>query len=59
MVAAGSVVEPGAVVPSGQLWGGNPAKFLRDLKPEEKSFMLTSAKRYAELGKQYLSEAKK
>ncbi len=27
---------PGQRIPAGQLWGGNPAKFLRDLTDEEK-----------------------
>ena len=35
MVAAGAVVTPGTLVPSGQLWAGNPAKFIRDLSEEE------------------------
>lgn len=48
MVAAGAVVLPGTVVPSGQLWGGNPARFLRDLKPEESAFLPTSASMYVQ-----------
>lgn len=35
MVAAGSVLLPHTVVPSGQLWAGNPAVYIRDLKFEE------------------------
>ena len=35
MVAAGAVVTPGTLIPSGQLWAGNPAKFIRDLSEEE------------------------
>jgi carbonic anhydrase/acetyltransferase-like protein (isoleucine patch superfamily) len=35
MVAAGAVLPPNTVVPSGQIFAGNPAKYLRDLKPEE------------------------
>lgn len=31
MVAAGAVLLPGTTVPGGQLWGGNPAVFMRDL----------------------------
>lgn len=31
MVAAGALVIPGKEVPSGELWGGRPAKKLRDL----------------------------
>lgn len=35
MVAAGAVVRANTVVPSGQIFAGNPAQYLRDLKPEE------------------------
>jgi len=35
MVAAGTVLPPNTVVPSGQIFAGNPGKYLRDLKPEE------------------------
>ncbi len=34
-VAEGSVVHPGRRVPSGQVWGGNPAVFVRDLTKSE------------------------
>ncbi len=36
-IAAGAVVLPNVVVPSGQLWAGNPAKYIRDLSDEEKA----------------------
>lgn len=39
MVAAGAVVPPGTEIPAGQIWGGNPARFLRDLKDNESSFL--------------------
>lgn len=35
MIAAGAVVLPNTVVPSKQLWAGNPAKYIRDLTDEE------------------------
>ncbi len=35
MIAAGSVVLPHTTVPSGQLWAGNPAVFIRNLTHEE------------------------
>ena len=35
MVAAGALVTPGKVVSTGQLWGGSPAKYMRDLSAEE------------------------
>jgi carbonic anhydrase/acetyltransferase-like protein (isoleucine patch superfamily) len=35
VLAAGTVLPPGRRVPSGQLWAGNPAKFVRDLTKDE------------------------
>jgi len=36
MVAAGAVVKPGTRIPANQIWAGNPAKYLRDMKADEK-----------------------
>lgn len=36
IVAAGAVVPEGTTVPSGQVWAGNPARYLRDVSQEEK-----------------------
>lgn len=41
IVAAGAVVQPGAVVPGGELWAGNPARKLRDVKPQEADYLST------------------
>jgi carbonic anhydrase/acetyltransferase-like protein (isoleucine patch superfamily) len=49
MVAAGAVLAPGTTVPSGEIWGGNPAKFLRKLKAEEAKFLLASADAYVKV----------
>ena len=35
LVAAGSVVAAGTFIPSGQLWAGSPAKYVRDLTEED------------------------
>ncbi|HZD24724.1 MAG TPA: gamma carbonic anhydrase family protein [Alphaproteobacteria bacterium] len=35
MLAAGSLLTPGKRIPTGQLWSGRPAKYMRDLTPEE------------------------
>ena len=37
MLAAGAMLTPGKRIPSGQLWSGRPAKYMRDLSPEEMS----------------------
>ena len=53
LIAAGAVVTPGKIVKSGQIWGGNPAKYMRDLTKEEKEYILVSAKNYSELADEY------
>lgn len=53
MVGAGAVVTPGKRVPSGQLWSGVPAAFMRDLKPEEAEFITYSGGNYARLAGTY------
>ncbi|KAJ3676556.1 hypothetical protein LUZ60_003968 [Juncus effusus] len=59
MVAAGALVRPDTRIPSGEVWGGNPARFLRKLTDAEISFILDSAKNYAELAKVHASENSK
>lgn len=56
MVAAGALVTPGKRIPAGQLWGGSPARYMRDLTEEERDFLPFSAARYARLAQEYLSE---
>lgn len=46
MVAAGTVVKPNFVVPSGKLAAGVPAKIIRDLTEEEITDFEKSAERY-------------
>ncbi|MEI6559972.1 MAG: gamma carbonic anhydrase family protein [Rhodospirillaceae bacterium] len=53
MVAAGALVTPGKRVKSGQLWAGSPARYLRDLTPEEVAFFPESASHYAALARDY------
>jgi carbonic anhydrase/acetyltransferase-like protein (isoleucine patch superfamily) len=53
MVAAGALVTPGKRVPSGQLWGGSPAKYMRELTEDEKRYIPYSAKHYVEIAKNY------
>ena len=52
-VAAGAVVTPNKRVPTGQMWAGNPAKYFRELKPEELAYIPESASHYVELAKEY------
>ncbi|MDP6688991.1 MAG: gamma carbonic anhydrase family protein [Alphaproteobacteria bacterium] len=50
MLAAGAVLTPGKRIPSGQLWGGSPAKFMRDLRPEELAMHVEMVEEYVQLG---------
>ncbi len=54
MVAAGALVTPGKRIPKHQLWGGAPARYMRDLTQEEIAFLQFSADRYVRLSRQYL-----
>lgn len=53
MLAAGALLTPNKRVPSGQLWAGRPAVYMRDLKQEELDYIKWSAKHYAELGREH------
>lgn len=54
MVAAGALVTRGKRVPMGQLWGGSPAKFMRDMTDEENKYLEWSSSHYVKLAKNYL-----
>jgi gamma-carbonic anhydrase len=58
MLAAGSLLTSGKIVPTGQLWGGRPARFMRDLRPEEIEHLLWSSSTYVELAKNYKTSAR-
>ncbi len=53
MVAAGALVAPGKRVGAGQLWAGTPAKYVRDLTPEESASFPGQIQRYVDLGQRY------
>lgn len=53
MLAAGALLTPGKCVPSGQLWAGQPARFVRDLRPDEQAGFRERAHHYVELGHEY------
>jgi carbonic anhydrase/acetyltransferase-like protein (isoleucine patch superfamily) len=50
MVAAGALVTPGKRVRSGELWGGSPARRMRELTSSEIEYIPYSARNYAKLG---------
>lgn len=53
IVAAGAYVEEGVVVPSGEVWAGNPATKLRDMRPAEHDYLKSLPCRYVELATQH------
>jgi len=53
MVAAGALVPPGKRILKGQMWAGAPAKFVRDVRPDERAIYEDAAKRYVDLGAEY------
>ena len=55
MVAAGALVTPGKRVPTGQLWGGSPARFIRDIRTKEAEYIVLNSSRYTELANTYLT----
>jgi gamma-carbonic anhydrase len=59
MVAAGALVTPGKCVKSGEVWAGNPAKKMRDMKPEEVDMIPYVRDMYVKLGREYRSELEK
>ncbi|GMF19409.1 unnamed protein product [Phytophthora lilii] len=59
IITAGSVVTYGKQVPSGQLWSGVPARYLRDLTAEEMQFMQQCSAEYTQLAEQHAEECAK
>ena len=51
MLAAGAMLTPGKRIPSGQLWAGRPAKYVRDLTAEELVGHRAGVAHYVELAK--------
>lgn len=57
MVAAGALVPSSAVVRSGELWIGRPAKMKRQLSHEERAFIRQSALAYADFADRHIHTA--
>ena len=51
MLAAGALLTPGKRVPSGQIWAGRPAVYVRDLRPDELERHRAGVAGYVELAK--------
>lgn len=52
-IAAGAVIERGAVVKEGELWGGNPARKLRDLTAEQRGRLRMQAEKYIDVAQSH------
>jgi gamma-carbonic anhydrase len=55
MVAAGAIVTYKKIVPAGEIWAGNPAKLMREMKQSEKDFILQSAQNYVNDAADYIN----
>jgi carbonic anhydrase/acetyltransferase-like protein (isoleucine patch superfamily) len=55
IIAAGSVLKPGSKVPSGKLWGGAPAKEIRNITDKEREWINELSINYINLSKEYIS----
>ena len=53
MLAAGALLTPGKTVPSGELWGGSPARKLRDLNKDDLEMFAVNRQRYIDLAARY------
>jgi gamma-carbonic anhydrase len=58
MLAAGALLAPGRRIPAGQLWAGRPAKFVRDLGPEEVAGQQLGVAHYVALAKLHAAALK-
>ena len=56
MIAAGALVTPGKKLTSGWLYGGSPAKAMREITASEREFLSYSAENYVRLKQQYLDD---
>ncbi len=58
MLAAGALLTPGKRIKSGELWTGRPAKYLRDLTPEEIEANRAGIAHYVENGRRHSTAVK-
>ncbi|NQV99356.1 MAG: gamma carbonic anhydrase family protein [Rhodospirillales bacterium] len=54
LVAAGALVPPGKRVPAGQLWGGSPARYLRDVRASDQGMIDYIWPVYRDLAAEYV-----
>jgi gamma-carbonic anhydrase len=56
MLAAGALLTPGKRIPAGQMWAGRPAKYMRDLTPDDIASTRAGTAGYAELAQHFRRE---
>lgn len=56
MLGANSVLQTNQVVPSGELWAGSPARFIRKLTSKEMEKIVVNSKLYFQVGQSHLDE---
>ncbi len=55
-VAAGALVTPKSIIKEGQLWAGNPARFIRKINDKEKKLLTNTPKIYSDLREEFLKK---
>jgi gamma-carbonic anhydrase len=58
MLAAGAMLTPGKRIPSGELWAGRPAKYIRHLTPQELEGQRQGVAHYVALAKAHADALK-
>jgi carbonic anhydrase/acetyltransferase-like protein (isoleucine patch superfamily) len=56
MLAAGAMLTPNKRISRGQMWGGRPAVYMRDLRPQEVVNHQAGVMGYVELARRYRAE---
>jgi carbonic anhydrase/acetyltransferase-like protein (isoleucine patch superfamily) len=56
LIGARALVTEGTVIPPGTLWVGAPAKYKRDLTPDEVAWLSKSAGNYVRYSRDFLAE---
>lgn len=55
MIAAGGMLTPGKIIKAGEMWGGRPAKKMRDLTPEQQVMNSLGCAHYVENAKAHMA----
>ena len=55
MLAAGAMLTPGKRIPSGQLWSGRPARYVRDLTPDQIAGMQKGTAHYVDVAHAHMA----